>query len=361
MSALWRRRWFCVFLGLGLFLGGCSGTSVSHVPNSTRRAGPIPKMGAGSRGTGEAVSGTLAVFPEPASGYGMLMDSVLAAKKSVDVVLYELGDQAFEEDLAKVAARGVVVRVLLDRAYHGGRFNQGAASFLSAHDVAVRFAPSDVILHEKAVIVDAKLAWVMSSNIIGAYLANSANWVIRDAQPADVAEITAAFDEDWHGDLNQPARRVSVRGLEDGNLLFSPEALSGYLDLIKSATRSLWVSAVELDQPEVISALARAAKDGVSVRLLMTNDPKWDDALSMLEAAGVKVRLYPDIRGDLYIHAKTLVINGDEALVGSQNISTASLVYNRELSVLLKGSGAQGLVQQVMRTYQAWWAGAPSA
>jgi cardiolipin synthase len=361
MEAPWRRRWLGVLLGLALFLGGCSGTSVGHLPRATKRAGRIPKVDAGSRGTGEATPATLAVFAEPASGYGMLMDSVLAARKSVDVVLYELADRAFEEDLAKVAARGVVVRVLLDRAYHGGRFNQAAASFLAAHHVAVRFATSEVILHEKAVIVDAKVAWVMSSNIIGAYLGDSANWVVRDEQPADVAEITRAFDEDWHGDLAEPARRVPIEGLRDGNLLFSPEALSSYLGLIRGATKSLWVSAVELDQPKVISALAKDARRGVHVRLLMTSDPEWDSQVSYLRSSGVRVATYPDESGQLYIHAKTLVINGDEALIGSQNISTASLVYNRELSILLDGPEDGGLVKQVVGAYQDWWSQAEGA
>jgi phosphatidylserine/phosphatidylglycerophosphate/cardiolipin synthase-like enzyme len=48
----------------------------------------------------------------------------------------------------------------------------------------------------------------------------------------------------------------------------------------------------------------------------------------------VRVRLYPDSASALYIHAKLVVADGARAFVGSQNFSTASLQYNRELGLL---------------------------
>jgi phosphatidylserine/phosphatidylglycerophosphate/cardiolipin synthase-like enzyme len=87
----------------------------------------------------------------------------------------------------------------------------------------------------------------------------------------------------------------------------------------------------------VTSALAAAARRGVSVTITMTADPEWDEAFSELARDGVHIRLYPDSSRALYIHAKAIVADvglpGQQALVGSQNFSVASLGYNRELGI----------------------------
>jgi phosphatidylserine/phosphatidylglycerophosphate/cardiolipin synthase-like enzyme len=66
----------------------------------------------------------------------------------------------------------------------------------------------------------------------------------------------------------------------------------------------------------------------------MTADSEYTSVLRSLAAAGARVRLYPDTSAALYIHAKLIVADGARAFVGSQNFSTASLQYNRELGVL---------------------------
>ncbi len=43
--------------------------------------------------------------------------------------------------------------------------------------------------------------------------------------------------------------------------------------------------------------------------------------------------LYPDTSSALYIHAKVIDVDGAKAFLGSENFSTASLEYNRELGV----------------------------
>jgi phosphatidylserine/phosphatidylglycerophosphate/cardiolipin synthase-like enzyme len=70
----------------------------------------------------------------------------------------------------------------------------------------------------------------------------------------------------------------------------------------------------------------------------MTADSEWDSAFAQLARGGVHVRLYPDDSSSLYIHAKAIVADvgqpGQEALVGSENFSAASLDDNRELGIL---------------------------
>jgi phosphatidylserine/phosphatidylglycerophosphate/cardiolipin synthase-like enzyme len=46
---------------------------------------------------------------------------------------------------------------------------------------------------------------------------------------------------------------------------------------------------------------------------------------------GVEIRLAES----LYIHAKLMVIDGEAAVVGSQNFTETSLDYNRELAIVI--------------------------
>ena len=65
--------------------------------------------------------------------------------------------------------------------------------------------------------------------------------------------------------------------------------------------------------------------------MIMTSDSQWDSAFSRLESAGVRVVLYPDTASALYIHAKAIDVDGATSFIGSENFSTASLGYDREL------------------------------
>ena len=90
------------------------------------------------------------------------------------------------------------------------------------------------------------------------------------------------------------------------------------------------------------SALESDARRGVDVTVVMTADSEWDTAFSQLESDGVHVVLYPDTSSALYIHAKVIDVDSAKAFVGSENFSTASLDYNRELGLITSSAGVLG-------------------
>src|SRR5580700_4799686 len=93
-----------------------------------------------------------------------------------------------------------------------------------------------------------------------------------------------------------------------------------------------------MNDPAITSALVAAERRGVDVQVVMTANPEWDEAFAELESAGVHVQLYADSDNVLYIHAKAIVADagrpGQQAFVGSENFSLASLYYNRELGIV---------------------------
>jgi len=289
--------------------------------------------------------GTLLV--EPQAGYGVVDRFVAGATRSVDVTMYELADPVFEQALAEDAARGVAVRVLLDSAYHGGEVNQEADTWLTSHGVAVRWANSSEIFHQKTITVDGTESLIATFNLVSRYEATSRNFGYFDADPADVAAIVATFDQDWTGAPPGPAPSGS------GDLIWSPGATSRLVALIGSATGSLDVECEELSDPSILDALLAAAERHVQVRVVAEADPGLSSALGELVAAGAKVVTYP-ATGPLYIHAKLLVVNGSVLWIGSENFSVASLVDNRELGVVISDPS---VVQQAAQVFSSDFAG----
>jgi phosphatidylserine/phosphatidylglycerophosphate/cardiolipin synthase-like enzyme len=79
----------------------------------------------------------------------------------------------------------------------------------------------------------------------------------------------------------------------------------------------------------VISALDQAARRGVRCRIALTENPAWTKAAAEVSAAGCSVHLLPATRTTVYMHEKILLTDSTMLVIGSQNLSTASLLENR--------------------------------
>ena len=298
-----------------------------------------------------ASGGTLRLLTEPAAGAGPVYQLIAAARSSIDLTMYELVDSTAEADLAAAAARGVDVRVILDRHLEKSA-NTRAYDYLSAHRVHVRWAPAGTTYHQKTLTVDNATSAIMTLNLVTTDYQGTRDFAVIDTSHADVAAIVTTFNADFAGTRISPP---------DGtDLVWSPtNAQASVLSVISKATRTLAVEDEEMDDPAVTSALAAAARRGVDVTITMTADSEWDQAFNQLAKAGVHIRLYRDSDSVLYIHAKAIVADaghtGQRVLVGSQNFSVASLDYNRELAIL---TSAPAVVSGIAATLAKDYAGA---
>jgi len=274
-------------------------------------------------------AGSLATLVEPAAGYGFVVTQINGARHRVEIEIYELDDPAVLSALENAQRRGVAVKVLLDRAYHGGEVNAGTVAALNHAGVrvhrSVKLADPSVIDHEKAVCIDL-VCDILTGNLTPTYYPTSRDFVVIDRRPGDVEAIEASFAADWTGRPPGPAP------LGD-DLLWSPGSAPALIGLIASAKHSLLVESEEMAERTVTTALVAAALRGVDVEVAMTKNRTYDAAIARLRAAGVHVTLYTP-RGPLYIHAKAIVVDGTAAFVGSENFSYASLDANRELGLV---------------------------
>ncbi len=269
------------------------------------------------------------MLTEPDQGIAPIYALLASAKRSIDLTMYELVDPQAVATLERAAARGVVVRVILD-ANREKTANKQAFDDLSSHGVHVVWADSRyAATHEKAVVIDNAAAAVMSLNLTARYYSDTRDFAVLDRQPADVQSIETTFDADFKHHKTTPATGA--------DLVWSPGAQSVLLGLIDSATSTLLIENEELALPAATSALQRAARRGVHVAVVMTRQDDWAADFGHLTQAGVVVRVYSPTAA-LYIHAKAIVVDDatprQEAFVGSQNFSAASLNRNRELGLL---------------------------
>lgn len=279
----------------------------------------------------------------PGPGLTTLYALTSQARVSLDLVIYELSDPTELADLAAAAARGVSVHVILDYAYSGYYVNAPAYAYLRAHRVAVAWAPASTIVHEKALAVDGTCAAIGTGNLTPRYYSSTRDYWVVDTHPNEVAAIAATARADF-------ARPSLAPAVPAGNLLYSPGAETPLVRLIDSATRSVTFESEELDEAYIVDALAADARRGLSCTVVMVDSSSWHSAFATLAAAGCAIRLYSPSSG-LYIHAKTIVVDPGtthaRVFVGSQNASYSSLMYNRELGLVLTAQTAPVLVRSL--------------
>ncbi|MFZ0667377.1 MAG: phospholipase D-like domain-containing protein [Acidimicrobiales bacterium] len=258
-----------------------------------------------------------------------------SARRSLDMTMYELSDTTSEAILIADHKRGVAVRVLLDRAYSGESVNQAAYSTLSSAGVPVEWANDSAIFHQKTITVDGSESAIMTGNLTSQYYTTTRDFIVMDDQVSDVSAIESVFDSDWSG----AAPSAGPGGLD---LVWSPGSEPALAGLIDSAVHSVGVENEEMDSEPIEEALDSDAARGVDVTVVMTADSDWDPAFSQLESDGVHVVLYPDTETALYIHAKVIDVDSTKAFIGSENFSTASLDYDRELGVITSSAAIVG-------------------
>jgi cardiolipin synthase len=314
-----------------LALAGCHGVTAQLTSSGSG-------SGSGSGGSSSAVqaagpvsggSGALRVLAEPQAGVGELYQLINGAKSSVDLTMYELKDQTAESDLAADAKRGVDVRVILDSHLEKSS-NTATYDYLSAHRVHVTWAPSGTTYHQKTLTVDGKTSVIMTLNMVSEDYAGTRDFAVIDTGKADITAIVATFNADFaHKKITPP---------DGADLVWSPtNSQAAILAVINSAKHTLAVENEEMGDTVITKALEAAAKRGVNVKITMTANSEWDSAFRALVKAGAHVRTYKDSSSVLYIHAKAVVADaglaGEQMFVGSENFSTASLRYNRELGI----------------------------
>jgi phosphatidylserine/phosphatidylglycerophosphate/cardiolipin synthase-like enzyme len=298
------------------------------------------------------------VFVEPDAGDHIITNAIAGAKKSVWLEMYLLTDRRIISSLEEAAHRGLDVRVMLEAHPYG----EGSVSptqtldRLQAAGVQAKSTnPSFALTHEKGMLLDASTAYIMTANFTLSALGGSSyvknrEYGIIDTNQQDVQAVSAIFNADWN--------RTGAQ-FDDPNLVVSPtNSRSAFDTLINSAHKTLLIEAEEMQDQDVEQAIVNAAKRGVQVQVILPS-PRSSSSDSNSTGIGVIKQGGVQVKEDtqLYMHAKIMVVDGQKAFVGSENISTASLEKNRELGIVVSDQNVLNTLQQ---TFQQDWSSSQS-
>ncbi len=298
------------------------------------------------------------------------LEAIEAARERSHLECYIISDDrigaAFADALTRKARDGVQVRVLYD--WFGAVGEAGHRYYQRLRDAGVEVRcfnppridnPFGVLTrdHRKMLSVDGRLGFVtglcLSARWEGEPAKGLAPW--RDTgislEGPAVADLDEAFEEVWAttgdpipAEATTPAEWASDPGDVAVRVVGTVPAVSGLfrLDLVVSALarRTLWLTdAYFVGVPTYVSALSSAARDGVDVRLLV---PGSSDVpvVSPLSRSGYRPLLEAGVRvfewNGTMLHAKTAVVDGRWARVGSTNLNIQSWLGNYELDVAIE-------------------------
>ncbi|WOX15066.1 phospholipase D-like domain-containing protein [Streptomyces sp. N50] len=304
-----------------------------------------------------AATYTAFAFSQAGTTQPTIYDFINSATSSLDMTMYELEDTTAVNDLIALEKKGVTVRVVLDRAHQSA--NSSAYTALTNAGVGVVWSPSSfVYTHQKTITVDAAKSLVLTGNLTSQYYSTGRDYGVFTDDTRDVAAIEKVFNADYAG--------TSVTPTDGDHLLWSPtDSRTRLLTVINAATKTLDVEELEFSDSTVVNAVVARAKAGVTVRVVLETPGDYSSEVSAIKAAGGTVVGYSDPDG-FYIHAKAMVadygLSTQEVEAGSMNISSNSLSNNRELGIILTGTGvAQSVATTIETTFKSDYAGGTAA
>jgi len=319
-------------------------------------------------------TGDSTLFFEGDDLYDAMVASIGAAQSRVDLetFIYAADEVGWRiaEALASRARAGVAVRVLVDAAGSYFSFSRGLEAFLRSRGAAVRrfhrwrwrrplrFYRRD---HRKLLVIDGREAYVGGFNIhreSSRAVCGARRWRDTHARVRGplAAQAGALFEAIWAGDRGgspEPAGAGDVLVSNDSRLC-RRRMHCLYLRLLRSARRRVCLTTPYfVPDHRTQRQLAHAARRGVDVRLLLPGKSdvpvtQWAAraAYRKLLAAGVRIFEYqPRV-----LHAKTAVVDGAVATVGTANLDYRSLFVNYELTLF---TADRGLCAQLERRFAA--------
>lgn len=323
-----------------------------------------------------------------------MVEDIDAATSTVHLCFYIwLADNngfRIKNALVRAARRGVKVRVLADALGSRGFIRSAYWIELENAGVDARIALPiggliwtlirgrfDLRNHRKQLIVDNRIAWCGSQNLADPEFrvkSRYAPWVdlmTRWEGPV-VQDCQFIFAADWeseHGDdisdlLRDEAEQpplakpgITAQIIGTGPNLPYPAMTACFTSLIHSARRELVITTPYfVPDEQLICALLDAARRGVATVMILPqrNDSRVVAGASRSyydEMIGAGVQLY-EYRPGL-LHAKTMVVDGAVALIGSANLDRRSFELNFENNILFADADFVGQIRARQDEYRA--------
>lgn len=332
------------------------------------------------------------IAPNSDAAIAMVIADIDAAQHAIHLSFYiwltDNNGSSVVDAVCRAARRGVICRIVADAVGSHALIRSPAWRAMQAagaHMCASLAAPfglgflvghrTDLRNHRKIIVIDGRITYCGSQNCADPEFRIKkafAPWVdimIRYEGPV-ARQADLIFASAWAAETGEDLRAYMARGWPASSAGGFPAIAAGTGPLSPRATMTDMFVAVLAEakeravittpyfapDPPLIAAIIATARRGVDVRIIFPhrNDNRIVGAISrayypVLARAGARVFEY---RAGL-LHAKTLVVDGNLALVGSANMDRRSLDLNFENNILF---ASQDLAAQVADHQTGWFA-----
>lgn len=270
---------------------------------------------------------------QPEDGVQPLLAAIKKAKKTIDIVIFRFDRAEIEAALKAASKRGVVVSALIAYANHGGeRSLRKLEMRLLEEGVTVTRTAADLSrYHDKLLIVDRRVLYVMSFNLTHLDMDHSRGFGVVTRKPKLVREALALLRADTD--------REPYKARLDTFVVSPVNARKQLLALIGRAKKELLIYDPKADDAHMVRALSAQAKKGVDVRIIGA-------------VGGRQRNLHARKLVGFRLHTRTIVRDRREVFVGSQSLRKAELDARREVGVIVRDAT---VVKGVVRTFEADW------
>ena len=313
-----------------------------------------------------------------------LIADIDAAREHVNLMFYIVGDDATTrrvfDALVRAHARGVQVRLLADALGSRATGFEEARARLEREGIEAlatmrlswirsRGARFDLRNHRKVAIIDSRVAYTGSQNLIDARFIPGLTYeelMVRVTGPV-VLELQAVFAQDWYQETGRrlgadeffPSPEITgtvpAQVLPSSPLFPRQNMQRLIVALLGMARESAIITTPYFIPDDVLrQALTTAVLRGVDVRLVV---PAKDDQL--LVSSAQKSYYLDLLRGGVricrsgagFLHAKHVSIDGRLAWIGSSNMDIRSFALNAEVVLLVYDRGVCAHLAKIQERY----------
>jgi cardiolipin synthase len=269
---------------------------------------------------------------DPAERKTALLGVIGGAKRRLILSLFRCDDFSILDALAAALDRGCEVEAILTKRAKGGKKRLkklwGALEEMGA--VVTRYADPVVKYHAKYLVADESTAVITTLNPTKKCFTHTWDAVLITPDPSVVKGLLTLFKADGAG-VPLPSRRPLGRPVFGGPARSRAEIRG----LIAGAKHSIRILDHKLSDPDLVALLRERRAEGITVTVLGKQP----------------------MRG-VTPHGKMLIVDETRAVLGSTALSTLSLDFRREVSVVVH---EPALVKQLNMSYQQLTAKAGAA
>ena len=331
-----------------------------------------------------------------------MLEAIRGARKSITYAQYLYKGGTIARELARAFAErcraGVQVKLLID-SHGGGNMPVDIPELWKQAGCDLRWfrriklfqfiTPWELLdynyrNHRRILVIDGKIGFTGGNGVSDAWTGDGrtkGQWRDTDVEVEGpvVRQLQAAFVESWRETTGNvlggktyfpalaPAGGSDAQVVKSSPMSGSFDAYLFYLMSIAAAKKSIYITnPYFLPGDRLTEALLAAASRGVRVVLLTPGVIDWQvvyrasrSGFGPLLLGGIKIYEYQPA----LMHAKTMVIDGMLATVGSTNLDNRSFALNEEIDLVVHDAGiarqletsfAEDLNHSTEVTYEAW-------